>query len=382
MEYKKVINENYQIHSKDLLLELETLIKAKINSDSWDCNVIVACEHRKATQNTLEDIFNIKEIDENFDKITSIDISFFDQNSNNKILTSIYNREYDKSIRCAVYSDKEDFVLGIYAILDKFIKSKFIKPIELLINDVKDNDNSNVKTLSKAKIVTQKKDLDYEFISLSLNIDDFMDIESLLLQDINNIKEYSINVVPNEKYLKKKQKAPEYTFYSVNEFSSNDDLLKKINHYSIIIKLKTDEICCNIKLINELLSRSYIQASGDNQTLYYGKFALLGNFFKTKKNWYFPMYFNWFLVMYIMGMSWIFVISSYVTKELLAKTFNFSQTLFLLIMFTFNIMLFKIFPKIKFNLVQKPKWYQNQTFQFACLAFLALLSAIGAFVKK
>lgn len=382
MEYKKTISSNYQVHSKDLLLELEHLIREKLDSDNINFSISVTCEHRGVEKQSFDELFEIKDIKENFDKISFIYIRVSDNNSNNRINITILNKIEYNNIDFSIYSNKEDFCLGIYEIFNKFIQNKFLKPIEMTTIKNTAESNSNVKIINKTKTTKIKKTLDKNLISLSLNTEDFKELEGLILQDIENIRNYTIKATPTEKYLNKKQNADEYCYNSIQEFNTDENLLNNINNYIIKIELDSKEIQISIRLVNDLFISSYLKTSGENQTLYYGKFALLEKFLNSKKPWYFPFYidflgFTYIFFTMILSMSCLMTFLKYLFKLI----FYWKILLILLAIIFINLFALKALPKIRFQLKENPKWYQNKTFQFFVMTLLGIITVVVTILK-
>lgn len=377
MEYNKTIKASYQIHSKNLLLEFENLIKEKLDSNNLDCNVTIYCEHRKVAKASLDEIFDIKEIDENFEKISSIVMDISDKDSKNRILIMIFYNETFNELQCSISSSKENFTLGLYDILENFIQNKFVKPLNISDNEDADNSNSNTKTINKITTIKIKTSLEKKLTSLSLSMDDLREFESLMLQDLENIKEYTIKITPTDNYLKRKQNVDGYHYNSIQDLSNNERLLGEINNYIINFNLVSTGIYIDMRLSNEFWSSSYIKAYGSNQTLYYGKFSLLEKFLNTKRTWYFPIYLDIFCIVYpsILAMFSLALLMTFL-NGLFKHTISLKALSLLLIIILFNLVVFRILPKIKFNLKKTSAWYENQNFQFFLMIILTIIGIL------
>lgn len=358
----------YRVDCNKISIDLLKLLDKFLNEQNLICQnerqgINFKCDNLELSDTSFLNLLNNEKFISNIDKNFSITIIVFKEDLFDFFSLFITKDNNEIKISGSIKDINEHTVIGYKEVLEKFLKDNFIeeKVIEQEINC--NNKQAENKTANKTIV---KKSLKWDIPSIKLTLEDLTEIEFLLKQDLTDIKEYEINVEPNEKYLQKHTNPPKYTFDSVSKFKDHNDLLKNIKNYSIKFDLRTTEISVNFKFSNENNFLDTLYADGENQTLYYGKYKLLTDYLNTKKNWYSWLYSENFIIyspIMFLFVTFFILIIFLASIELALwirclKIFLF-YVIFLVLFFNTK----KVFKKYNFSFIkeknfEKSKWYE------------------------
>ena len=364
--------------SIDLLKSLnEFLSKQNLLCQNERQGINFKCDNLELSDTSFLNLLNNEKFISNIDKNFSIIILVFKEDLND--FFSLYLTRDNNEIKISGnIKDKDEYVaIGRKEVLEKFLKDNFIEE-KVKRQEINDNDK---QAKNKATNITYvKKHLEWNIPSIRLNLDNLIELESLLKQDLINIEEYEINVEPNEKYLQRHSNVPKYTFKSAEEFQNHDDLLKNIKNYSIEFRLNAAELSIYFKLSNESNYLNKIYINGENQTLYYGKYKLLTDYLNTKKNWYYWLYSKIFsFCIYPMMFLLVTLLTSIIFCESIAKILWVKSVEIFLFYTTFLILFFNttnVFKKYNFSFIKEKFFAKSKLFEIIYSLILAVLANI------
>lgn len=371
MKYIRKIDENFNIElSKDVLLELEKFIQDKLTTSDIDSKVWITSETWNTSGATLLEVLESEEITNNLNGLKSLHLYYDNQSCNEHINVIIINSIGSITIR--IDSTSETFVMGVHEIIKQYILQNFIKNREILSQEEANNVNENKKAHSKINEPLLKY-----IKAIALTVEDLKTIENLMLQDLDDNAKYEIKVKSTDKHLKKNPSLQEYTFSSVAELRQDESgIVENSDNYNFTFQLKKEDVNIELFLSHEFpYNSTNLRTSGENQTLYYGKFLLLNKFIKCKEPWYKIFHTIFFSIeYYIFIYSFVSVSILWFLKKIFEAKFEWKIIALntLLILLTF--LAIKAFPKFKIINKSNPKcWWQNSTYQFFITCLLSII---------
>lgn len=285
MTEKTIYKREFRVVCNQISIELLKLLDDFFNEKILPENIEYSsthfdCDSFKLNGKTLSEILENEKFINNFNNNFSIYLSICNTNPYSNFRITIL-KEDGIRIFGSIENTKEDIVIGQKEIIERFLKKNFIRN-ELSIQQT-------VAPIEKSPVNIIKKNLSWYIPAINLTLQDLIDLENLIKQDFNNIRKYEILVSPTRKYIHKQQNAPQYSLNSIIEIKAKNELLNNINNYSIKFLILADGIDIRLSFTNDNWSR-VLDASGKNQTLYYGKYILLRDYLTTKKTWYSSIY--------------------------------------------------------------------------------------------
>ena len=362
-EFRVVCNQI----SIELLKSLDDFLNKNIFPEHIEySSAQLVCNNFKLKENILSDILKNEKFINNFDNNFSIYLSIRNTNPYSDFSITIL-KEDGIRILGSIENTKEDIVIGQKEIIERFLKENFIRN-ELTIQQT-------VSPIEKSPINIIKKNLSWNIPAINLTFQDLIDLENLIKQDFNDIYKYEILVSPTEKYIHKQQNAPQYCLNSIIEIKAKNELLNNINNYSIKFLILADGIDIRLSFTNDKWFRT-LDASGKNQTLYYGKYILLRDYLTTKKTWYSsiysPQFINFLPIILLPILSYSIVAISYN----IAKGEYLQGSIYISFLIVFSLFIFftpKILHKNNFEFLENSKNQLTNIVQW-------LWSAIGTII--
>lgn len=225
------MNYSYEVEIKNFelsiekFIDLEKFIQQKLNTKNIKTEIFLFCGPRKIHEDSLFDIFNNKEIKENFSETTSIYAKYYNADFfEEQIILNLINTTELKSLRIQIESKSETTALGNKNLFEKFLSKNFTKKYttDKTNETLSSNEHSSCEIISK----NSNEPLTQYIDSIILSKEDLFSIEDIILQDLDLVHNYKclVTLRPTEKYIEKNPNTKEHSFTTVREIENNENI--------------------------------------------------------------------------------------------------------------------------------------------------------------